>query len=74
MKGKHIGGILILVVGIGIWGYSTFSTYAPKEYLVSATGEKATSTMNTTTGETTPGAKSFILADIATHKDSISCY
>jgi cytochrome b involved in lipid metabolism len=74
MKGTHIGGIivLLLVAGAGIWGYSTFTTYVPKEYVVVASN--GSSTMNTTTGITTRGVKSYTLVEIMAHKDASSCY
>ena len=72
-RNKYIGGvIIILLAGVGVWGYVTFSTYAPKEYVVDT--PTGSSTMNTTTGEVTSGTKSFSAADIATHKDATSCY
>ncbi len=73
-KTTHIGGalVIILLVGIGIWGYSNYSTYAPKEYVVETVA--GTSTVNTTTGEVTPGAKKFTSSEVATHKDVTSCY
>ena len=72
-RNKYIGGaIIILLAGVGIWAYTTFSTYAPKEYVVDT--PTGSSTINTATGETTPGTKAFTQADIATHKDATSCY
>lgn len=72
-RNKYIGGaIIVLLAGVAVFWYVTFSTYAPKEYVVDTpTGSK---TMNTTTGEVTAGAKSFSAADITTHKDATSCY
>jgi cytochrome b involved in lipid metabolism len=67
-----IGAIFIALVGVGFWGYTTFNTYAPKEYVVDT--PTGSSTMNTTTGEVTGGVKTFSAADIATHKDATSCY
>jgi cytochrome b involved in lipid metabolism len=72
-RNKYIGGaIIILLAGVGIWGYTTFTTYAPKEYVVET--PTGTSTLNTTTGTVTPGVKTFTSADIATHTDKTSCY
>jgi cytochrome b involved in lipid metabolism len=72
-RNKYIGGgVIVLLVGVGIWGYMTFSTYAPKEYVVDT--PTGSSTVNTTTGEVTSGTKSFSATDIATHKDATSCY
>jgi cytochrome b involved in lipid metabolism len=73
-KTTHIGGalIIVLLVGVGIWGYSKYNTYAPKEYVVETVA--GTSTVNTVTGEVTPGAKTFSATDVATHKDATSCY
>ena len=74
MKSTHIGGALTLIIllAVGYWGYSTFNENKPNEYVVET--PNGTSTMNATTGETTPTVKSFSAADIATHKDATSCY
>lgn len=73
-RNKYIvgGAIIILLVGVAIWGYLLFSTYAPKEYVVDT--PTGSSTINTTTGEVTTGVKSFTAVDITTHKDTASCY
>ena len=73
-KTTHISGALIgiLLLGAGIWGYSKYTTYAPKEYVVETAA--GTSTVNTTTGEITPGTKTFTPAEVALHKDATSCY
>lgn len=72
-RNKYIGGaIIILLAGVTVWGYTTFSTYAPKQYVVET--PTGSSTMNTTTGEVTSGVKSFTAANIATHNDATSCY
>lgn len=74
MKSTHIGGLItiVLLTGIGFWGYDKYATYAPNEYVVETVA--GTSTVNATTGETTPGAKTFTSADVAAHKDAASCY
>ena len=74
MKGTHILGsiILIVVVGVGVWGYGGFITYAPKEYVVDTPTGQAT--VNTTTKEQTLGAKTFTQADITSHNNVTSCY
>jgi cytochrome b involved in lipid metabolism len=67
------GGIIILIIaGASIWGGSLFSKYAPNEYMVQ--NSNGTTTVNTTTGETSQGAKTFTIADVETHKDVTSCY
>lgn len=70
----YIGGTLVLlfIIGAGAWGRSLFTSYAPKEYMVQAS--TGTTTVNTTTGEVTPGAKTFTAADVELHKDATSCY
>lgn len=68
-----LGGIaLALIVTTVIFGYSLFSRYAPELYVVE--NGSSTSTVNTTTGETTPGAKTFTLVEVAKHTDVTSCY
>jgi cytochrome b involved in lipid metabolism len=68
-----IGGIIIiLLLGVSFWGYSIFNTYTPKEYVVDT--PTGSSTINTTTGEVTGGVKTFSSAEVATHKDTTSCY
>lgn len=66
----HIGGaiIIILLAGVGFWGYGTFEMYAPNSYV------SAINTVNAATGKTTPGVKSFTSTEVALHKDQTSCY
>ena len=72
-KTTQLGLILvILLAGFGIWTFTNFKKNTPNEYVVEV--PVGTYTLNATTGEATPGAKKFTLADIATHKDTTSCY
>ena len=62
----------VVVVASVVWGYSLFKRYAPESYVVD-NGTSST-TVNTTTGETTPGSKMFTMADVSTHTTAASCY
>ncbi len=64
--------IILLVIGIGFWGYTTFTSNTPEEYVVET--PSGSTTVNTATGTSTPGAKTFTKEDIALHKDATSCY
>lgn len=67
-----VGIILVLIITVSVFGYSMFNRYAPTSYVVET--NTGTTTVNSTTGGVTAGAKTFTLADIATHKDATSCY
>ena len=86
-KNFYILGIIsVLVLGGGIWWYTMFNTYVPNEYMVetpsntagevtgTSTTTATTTTVNATTGEVNPGAKSYTMSEVATHKDATSCY
>ncbi len=64
--------IVLLLAGVGFWGYSTLTTYAPKEYVVET--EAGSGTKNTITGETLNKIKKYTFAEILTHNDQTSCY
>lgn len=67
---------LIVVAGAG-WAYSNWKAYAPTTYVQETTnsqGVTSSTTVNTATGTTTPGAPSYTLAQIATHNNASSCY
>lgn len=68
--------ILALLIGLGIWVYASFNTYAPKEYMVETktVPTTITTTVNSSTGEITSGSKSYTLSDISTHNGESSCY
>ncbi len=70
MKKTHIGGtiIVLLLVGVGFWGYKIFATYSPNEYV------RGQTTVNAATGQTTPEIKNYTLADITSHNNATSCY
>lgn len=69
-----IFGIIILVAGG--WLYTKWQKYAPSSYVEEITTQNGTSTqtVNTNTGEKTPGAPSLTMATVALHKDASSCY
>ena len=69
-----IGGlfIVIIVLGVALWGYSTFSTYAPQEYVV--TTPTGSSIINKATGEVTQQVKKYSMVDISSHNNATSCY
>ncbi len=68
-----IGAIILLtLLGLSVWGYISFSTYAPKEYVVE--NENGTSTKNTVTGELTPTVKTFTSREVAIHSTGTNCY
>lgn len=64
--------VIILLIGVGVWGYTNFKKSTPNEYVVEA--PLGTYTLNATTGIATPGAKKFTATEIASHKDTSSCY
>lgn len=67
---------LIILGGAG-WAYSNWRVYAPTTFVQEATdasGVLTTTTVNTTTGTTTPGSPAYSLAQVAVHKDATSCY
>ena len=63
---------VLIIGGVGVWYYTKFTQYAPKQYVTdTTTGSVTTNTETNTTSTTTP---TFTLADVATHKDATSCY
>lgn len=67
----------ILFLGIAAWAYSNWKAYAPSTYVQESTdqnGVSTSTTVNTATGTSTPGAPAFTMADVAAHKDATSCY
>lgn len=69
--------VLIIVIGIGGWIWKTLDTYTPSTYVeetTNADGSTTTTTVNTETGTSTPGAPGYTLAQIATHNNASSCY
>lgn len=67
----------IILLGGAAWAYSNWRAYAPETYVQETTdsnGVSTSTTVNTATGTSTPGAPSFTMADVATHKDASSCY
>lgn len=75
------GILLILIIGAVVWGYGMFRTYAPTTYVTATTTDNGSgvptstvSTVDTKNNTVTPGAKTYTLADVATHKDATSCY
>lgn len=67
----------ILAIGGGVWVYSKWHAYAPSTYVQETTDQNGTTTqttVNTDTGTSTPGAPTYTMADVATHKDATSCY
>lgn len=75
---KIILGILaVIIIGGGAWVYAGWNKYAPTTYVqetTDANGTTTQTTVNTTTGTSTPGAPSYTLAQIATHNNATSCY
>lgn len=65
-------GIFSILVAGGVYGLSMFKKYAPQEYVVET--PIGTSTVNSVTGETTPGVKNFTQVEVSTHNDAKSCY
>jgi cytochrome b involved in lipid metabolism len=72
---KIIWVLIVIAVGYGIWSLTTSTpvptpnqdgtTSAPVESISPAAGEQATPA---------PTAKTFTMAQVATHKDATSCY
>lgn len=73
-KNKNISIVIgtLLVLGVIAFGYTSFNSSAPKQYVVEVNGTP--STKDTTTGVITSGVPTYTLADITAHKDSASCY
>jgi cytochrome b involved in lipid metabolism len=78
MKGSTITIIILVIVVIaGGWGYSTWKKYTPTTYVQETQnpdGSTTTTTVNTETGTTTPGAPGYTMADVAAHNNASSCY
>ena len=69
--------IALLVIIGGGWYFYNFNKYAPSTYVEETTngdGSTSQTTINTSTGTSSPGSPSFTLSQIATHKDATSCY
>lgn len=74
--------IVLLVIGLvliggGVWAYTKWNAYAPEVYVEETTdtnGNATTTTVNTDTGEKTPGAPSYTMAQVAEHNSASSCY
>ena len=66
----------IIVIALGLWFYSNWNRYAPTSYVQESNenGTTTQTTVNTDTGETTPGAPLISIAEISAHKDASSCY
>lgn len=64
--------IILLLVGVGVWGYTTFTKYSPKEFVVETPA--GSTTKNIITGESVNNVKRFTVAEIVTHRDQTSCY
>ena len=86
-KNLYIVGIIVSIVIIGgsLWAYTMFNTYAPNEYMVETPTKTTTTktetpatttttTVNASTGTVTPGAKTYTMAEVATHKNMTNCY
>ncbi len=73
MKTKIILGLVALILVVaGGWYYMNFAKYAPTTYVTDTpTGSITT---NTTTGTVSTSTPTYVMADIATHKDATSCY
>jgi cytochrome b involved in lipid metabolism len=69
--------ILLILLGLGAFVYSNYRKYTPATYVQESTdanGATTTTTVNTETGTSTPGAPIFTLAQIAQHTNATSCY
>jgi cytochrome b involved in lipid metabolism len=66
--------IIIILLGVGFYGYTTWNTYTPESYIVEDPTTNTITTVNSSTGEITPGGKIFTLEEIKTHGTISSCY
>lgn len=70
----------ILLLGVAAWAYSNWRAYAPEIYVQEKVDDNGVSTsttsttVNTATGTSTPGAPALTLAEVSLHKDATSCY
>jgi cytochrome b involved in lipid metabolism len=68
-----IGAIIIVLIALGgFFGFNRFTSNMPKEYVQETSA--GTTTINTTTGEVTSGAKTFTQAEVAANNTATKCY
>lgn len=61
----------VVIIGVG-WFLYTIEKYKPTTYVENTTSGEVT--INTTTGTSTLGSKSFTLPEISSHDNATSCY
>lgn len=69
--------IVLIIIGTLGWAYSNWKTYAPETYVqesADSNGTTIATTVNTSTGTTTPGAPSYTSTQVSEHDSASSCY